>query len=107
MATLCFFSDIVSPLSLPYLLEGLLIYFRWVFFIIFNFMFTIFGHFNASFDYSKDSDMTQADALKYGSAICFMAAVPGIAYLHYFYLVFLNGVRIRVAVCSLIYRKVS
>lgn len=56
--------------------------------------------------YSKNSQVTQNDALKYGTAICLITIFSGIGLLHYFYFGFYYGTRVRVAVTSLIYRKV-
>lgn len=50
--------------------------------------------------------MSRDDALIYGTAICLMTIVPGIASSHSLFRVFHNGTKVRVAVCSLIYRKV-
>lgn len=55
---------------------------------------------------SKNSDVSQDDALKYGTAILIITISSGICVLHYFYFAFYYGARLRVAVCSLIYRKV-
>lgn len=82
MGILCFISDIVVRLILPYQLEGLLSY------------------------YSKNSNVSRDDALKYGTAIFIITISFGISVLHYFYFAFYYGARLRVAVCSLIYRKV-
>lgn len=50
--------------------------------------------------------MSYDEALKYGTAICVIKIVSGIIYLHFLNLAFYYGMKIRVAVCSLIYRKV-
>lgn len=55
---------------------------------------------------SKDSVMTQDDALNYGTSIFVMTVVLGIFAMHYTFLGSYYGTRIRVAICSLIYRKV-
>lgn len=58
------------------------------------------------FFYSKDSDMSRDDALKYGTAIYIISVMSGVALLHYFFFGFCIGMKLRVAVCSLVYRKV-
>lgn len=55
---------------------------------------------------SKDSVMAQDDALNYGTAIFVVTVVLGICAMHYTFLGSYYGTRIRVAICSLIYRKV-
>lgn len=50
--------------------------------------------------------MPRDDAVMYGTAILIMTIVPGIASSHSLFKVFCNGTKVRVAVCSLIYRKV-
>lgn len=50
--------------------------------------------------------MSQNEALKYGTTIFVITIVAGIIMLHYFFLGFCYGMRVRVAMCSLIYRKV-
>lgn len=57
--------------------------------------------------YSKNSEISQDDALTYGTAILVITIFSGICLLHYFYFGFYYGTRVRVAVCSLIYRKVN
>lgn len=54
----------------------------------------------------KNSEMSQDDALKYGTTIFVITILAGIVLLHYFFLGFCYGMRVRVAMCSLIYRKV-
>lgn len=51
--------------------------------------------------------MTRDDALIYGTSIFVITIFAGICLLHYFFLGFCYGMRVRVAMCSLIYRKVS
>lgn len=50
--------------------------------------------------------MSRDDALKYGTIIFIITIVAGVIMLHYFFLGFVYGMRVRVAMCSLIYRKV-
>lgn len=50
--------------------------------------------------------MTRDDALKHGTAIFIITVVSGISYLHYSYLGYCSGMKVRVAVSSLVYRKV-
>lgn len=64
-----FIFDVVAPLIVPYLLKYLLEYFR------------------------KDSDMSQNDALAYGTAIFVMTILPGIASSHSLFKVFCSGTK--------------
>lgn len=50
--------------------------------------------------------MSRDDALKYGTAIYIISVMSGVALLHYFFFGFCIGMKLRVAVCSLVYRKV-
>lgn len=49
--------------------------------------------------------MSYDDALWYGSVMVALAAVNGIVINHYFMAGFHNGMKLRVAVCNLIYKK--
>lgn len=51
--------------------------------------------------------MSQNDALKYGTSVLIITIVAGIILLHYMFLGFCYGMRVRVAICSLVYRKVT
>lgn len=51
--------------------------------------------------------MSKDEALQYGTSIFVITVVAGIIMLHYFFLGFCYGMRVRVAMCSLIYRKVN
>lgn len=57
-------------------------------------------------DYRENSDVSRDDVLKYGTAILLATISSGMCTLHFFYFSSYYGGRIRVAVCSLIYRKV-
>lgn len=54
---------------------------------------------------SKDSGMSYDDALSYASVMVALAAVNGIVINHFFMAGFHNGMKVRVAVCNLIYKK--
>lgn len=54
----------------------------------------------------NDSNVSQSTALIYGTTICILTIVPGMASSHSLFKVFCSGTKVRVAVCSLIYRKV-
>ncbi|XP_031635983.1 multidrug resistance-associated protein 4-like [Contarinia nasturtii] len=81
MGILSFLNDVVIRLIIPFLLEKLLSYFR------------------------KASEMKREDALIYGTAIFVITIFAGISLLHYFFLGYCYGMRVRVSMCSLIYRK--
>lgn len=101
---LCF--DVVAPLIVPFLLKNLLEYFRYVL----SFLLHFFAFGSISFDplnCRKDSHVSQNDALVYGTAICAMTILPGLASSHSLFKVFCTGQKVRVGVCSLIYHKVS
>lgn len=51
--------------------------------------------------------MTYDDALWYAGVMVALAAVNGIVINHYFMGGFHNGMKVRVAVCNLIYKKVN
>lgn len=51
--------------------------------------------------------MTYDDALWYAGAMVTLAALNGIVINHYFMGGFHNGMKVRVAVCNLIYKKVK
>lgn len=50
--------------------------------------------------------MTHDDALMYGAIMVILAAMNGIIINHYYMAGFHNGLKVRVSVCSLIYKKV-
>ncbi|XP_058446019.1 ATP-binding cassette sub-family C member 4-like [Malaya genurostris] len=76
-----FFNDIVVRLSQPIFLGLLLQYFR------------------------KDSDVTYENALYYAGAIVILNIVSAITINQYILGCFQNGMKVRVAMCSVIYRK--
>lgn len=55
----------------------------------------------------KDSDVTQRDALVYGTGIFFMTIVSGISSSHMMFKGIYVGTKVRVAVTNLIYQKVK
>lgn len=57
--------------------------------------------------YSEDSKMTYDEALWYASGIVILNAINAILVNQFFMIGFHNGMKVRVAVCSVIYRKVS
>lgn len=54
----------------------------------------------------KDSDMSQNDALVYGTGIFFMTTVSGMSCSHILFKGICVGTKVRVAVTNLIYQKV-
>lgn len=56
--------------------------------------------------YRKDSDMSQTDALAYGTGIFLMTIVNGMSCLHLLFRGMCVGAKIRVGVCNLVYHKV-
>ncbi|XP_055306698.1 ATP-binding cassette sub-family C member 4-like [Sitodiplosis mosellana] len=81
LSFVCTFNDIVLRLGQPLLLGQLLLYFR------------------------KDSTMTYEDALMYACGIVILNALNTILVNQFVMIAFHNGMKVRVAVCSLIYRK--
>lgn len=51
--------------------------------------------------------MSHTDALRYAAGIVTLSLIGGLGVNHYFMLGFYNGMKVRVAVCSLIYKKVQ
>lgn len=54
----------------------------------------------------KNTEISQNDALNSGTTIYIITIIAGIIMLHYYFLGYCYGMRVRVAMCSLIYRKV-
>lgn len=79
---LCFFNDVIIRLGQPLLLGKLLMYFR------------------------EDSTLSYEDAVTYASGIVVLNGINAILVNQFFIKGFHNGMKVRVAVCSLIYRKV-
>lgn len=60
-----------------------------------------------NFNNSKDSTMAYQDAMIYATGIIGLNAINTLLVNQFFIIGFHNGMKVRVAVCSLIYRKVS
>lgn len=59
------------------------------------------------FCYRKDSTMSHSDALKTAAVMILLNAFGGLWMAHMYLVGHYNSIKVRVAVCSLIYRKVS
>ncbi|XP_055319307.1 ATP-binding cassette subfamily C member 4-like [Sitodiplosis mosellana] len=81
LSVCCFFNDIVFRLGQPFLLGYLLKYFR------------------------KDTQIAYHDAVLYATGIVVMNALNALLINHIHYVSYHNGMKVRVSVCSLIYRK--
>ncbi|XP_031636272.1 multidrug resistance-associated protein 4-like [Contarinia nasturtii] len=80
-ALVCTFTDLVSRLGQPLILGKLLLFFR------------------------NDSQMTYDDALKYAGLLLLFNGMQVFGWNQFFIMGFHNGMKVRVAVCSLIYAK--
>lgn len=67
----------------------------------------IFSMFQIFKKIRKDSDMSHDDAILYASGIVALSAFSGLIINQFFVIGFHNGMKVRVAVCSIIYRKVN
>lgn len=56
---------------------------------------------------SGNSNESHDDALKYGVGFVILTIFCGASYIHYFYTGSVYGMKVRVAISSLVYRKVS
>ncbi|XP_055317503.1 probable multidrug resistance-associated protein lethal(2)03659 isoform X2 [Sitodiplosis mosellana] len=81
MGFLCFMNLCVFQLTLPLCIGEFVSYFR------------------------TNSIQSRDDVLKYGTVIILLTIMSGLCYVHYYFYGRYYGMRIRVAVCSLIYRK--
>lgn len=118
LGCICFVNDVFIRLSQPYLLGRLLLYFRWVHshshshikkktkkrsrFDLFILIILIVYF----FPNRKDSEMPRDEAIMYASGIVALSACSGLIINQFFIVGFHNGMKVRVAVCSVIYRKV-
>lgn len=65
-----------------------------------------FNTFKFQSKYRKDSAMDHTEALMYAGGIVALSAISGLVINQFFVVGFHNGMKVRVAVCSIIYRKV-
>lgn len=104
LAIISFCNDVILRLGQPFLLRYLLEYFRYIQIDSCSVL-SIYYIANVKLFFRTDNTMRYHVALLFAGGIVIMNALNALILNHVYQLAFHNGLKVRVAVCSLIYRK--
>lgn len=107
LGIISFFNDVVARLGQPLLLGRLLLYFRLVLTILRMIFIVDTLIIEETFARSEDTTLTYHDAMIFASGIVLLNACNAFLMNEFNFLSYHYGMKVRIAVCSVVYRKVS